>query len=229
MKESKIPVQDFLARLPLFSVLSCGELDNLARGTMRVQVPRGQTVFSRGDPCGGFHMIVYGQIKLSSFSPLGIEKIVRLLGPGDSFGEAVMFMDKPYAVTAKALSDTLLLYVTKAVVTEELDHNPAFARRMLASLSMRLHQLVVDVETYSLRSGTQRVISYLLEQTDAPVESGMQIRLETGKKAIASRLNLTPEHFSRVLRDLCTRELVVVNGRDIFIPDVDRLRSEMQY
>lgn len=221
----KIRIQDFLSKMPLFNEMSAEELDVLALGTTEVRVARGATIFRRGDPCLGFHTVVYGLIKLSFSSPVGEEKIVRLVGPGDGFGEALMFMDKPYIVSAQALADTLLLYVKKSVVVSELEQDPAFARKMLAGLSMRLHNLMRDVEAYSLQSGTQRVVGYLLNLVDDTRGSAQHVRLETGKRTIASRLNITPEHFSRILRDLSVRELIEIKGREITIPDVARLRK----
>src|SRR5690606_32689878 len=206
MATSKTRVQDFLAKLPLFNELSVQELEVLAAGTTEVQAARGEMVFHRGDPCVGFHTVVYGQIKLMFVSPMGGEKVVRLIGPGDSFGEALMFMDKTYIVTAQALADTLLLHVDKGVLYGELDRRPGLARKMLAGLSQRLHALISDVEAYSLRSGTERVIGYLLK--GEPCEDGQQLRLETSKTVIASRLNLTPEHFSRILHDLNANGLI---------------------
>jgi CRP-like cAMP-binding protein len=41
---------------------------------------------------------------------------------------------------------------------------------------------------------------------------------------IASRLNMTPEHFSRILHDLAAGGLIEVNGRSVSIPDLERLR-----
>ncbi|MGB3290894.1 MAG: Crp/Fnr family transcriptional regulator [Burkholderiaceae bacterium] len=219
----KVRIQDFLARLPLFNGLSAQELDNLAAGTTEVQAARGEMVFHRGEPCVGLHTVVYGQIKLMFVSPGGSEKVVRLIGPGDSFGEALMFMEKAYIVSAQALADTMLLHVGKAVIFHELDRHPGFARKMLASLSQRLHSLMGDVEAYSLRSGTQRVIGYLLK--DEPCRNGHHFRLETSKTVIASRLNLTPEHFSRILHDLCAHELIRLKGREVTVLDVDRLSS----
>ncbi len=70
-----------------------------------------------------------------------------------SFGEALMFMDKPYIVMAQTLADSLLLHVSKQAVFDELERDPAFARKMLAGLSRRLHGLIADVEAYSLQSG----------------------------------------------------------------------------
>src|SRR5690606_9281486 len=96
-----------------------------------------------------------------------------------------------------------------------------FARKMLAGLSQRLHSLMSDVEAYTLRSGTQRVISYLLQDKQAR-QDGWQFRLETSKAVIASRLNLTPEHFSRILHDLGAHGLIEIKGREITIIDAAR-------
>lgn len=221
MATSKTRVQDFLAKLPLFNELSEHDLDVLATGTTEVQVARGEIVFHRGEPCVGFHTVVYGQIKLMLVSPTGDEKVVRLIGPGDSFGEALMFLDKAYIVSAQALADTMLLHVAKPVLLAELARQPDFARKMLAGLSQRLHSLMGDVESYSLRSGTQRVIGYLLKYGDG--KASQPFRLETSKTVIASRLNLTPEHFSRILHELAGHSLIRVKGREIMILDMARL------
>ncbi|NYT86756.1 Crp/Fnr family transcriptional regulator [Pollutimonas harenae] len=224
MATNKARIQDFLAKLPLFNELSAQELNVLAAGTTEIQVTRGEMVFHRGDPCMGFHIVVYGQIKLMFISPMGGEKVVRLIGPGDSFGEALMFLDKAYIVSAQALADTMLLHVAKQVLFAELDRHPGFARKMLAGLSQRLHSLMGDVEAYSLRSGTQRVIGYLLKDGGVR-QDGRQFRLETSKTVIASRLNLTPEHFSRILHDLGANGLIKVRGRDITIMDAAKLSA----
>jgi CRP-like cAMP-binding protein len=199
------------------------ELDRIAAGTTEVRAARGDTLFRRGDPCIGFHTVVYGQVKLAFISPNGDEKVVALVGPGHSFGEALMFMEKPYIVTAQALADSLLLHVSKTTVFAEIARDPVFARKMLAGLSLRLHGLMADVESYSLRSGVERVIGYLLKG-DAQ-DDGDSFTLQANKAVIASRLNLTPEHFSRVLHNLSAKQLISVSGKTITILDVQKLRD----
>ena len=49
-----------------------------------------------------------GQIKLSFPAP-GERKVVEIISQSQSFGEAIMFMEKPYIVFAQALTDSLLL------------------------------------------------------------------------------------------------------------------------
>ncbi len=228
-RHTQIRVQAFLANLPMFSEMSPAELDRVAQGTLPVHAEKGDAICRTGDPCNGFYVVVYGQVKLGFTSPQGIEKVVEIIRPGQSFGEALMFLDKPYIVFAQALTDTMLLHVAKQTVFEQLDRHPGFARRMLSGLSRRLHGLVRDVEAYTLRSGAERVIGYLLADVpDDAVPGGrpVEITLTPGKSVIASRLNMTPEHFSRILHDLAASGLIEVNGRTIRILDLERLRGD---
>lgn len=217
----------FLANLALFHDLGSEDLDRIAAGTTEHRIPKGRILFRRGEPCVGFHVVVYGRVKLSFVSPQGTEKVIEILGPGQSFGEAAMFLDRPYPVNAECLADSLLLHISKATLDAELQRDRRLARMMLAGLSRRLVSLVHDVEAYSLRSGMQRVIGYLLRDVDQQQDTSSPVRivLDTSKGVIASRLNLTPEHFSRILGELSHENLISVRGAEITILDAERLRA----
>jgi len=227
MAPTQIKVQAFLANLPMFSEMSAQELDRIAAGTLTLHAAKGETVCHTGDPCTGFHVVVYGQIKLGFTSPQGVEKVVEIVRPGQSFGEALMFLDKPYIVYAQALADSMLLHVSKQAVLDELARDPLFARRMLSGLSRRLHGLVRDVEAYTLRSGAERVIGYLLAEVPDEARPGdrIEVNLSPGKNVIASRLNMTPEHFSRILHELASSGQIEISGRIVRILDLERLRG----
>ena len=219
-----INIEALLSHLPLFNGLEADEIARIARGTREVNALRGDILFHKGDTATGFHLIVYGQVKLAFTSAQGGEKVVDILGQGHSFGEAVMFMDKPYMVYAQALSDSRLLHISKSVILDELEKDPRLGRKMIAGLSIKLHHLITDVESYSLHSGRQRIIGYLLRDNLDSDEKSLSVTLPTNKGVIASRLNLTQEHFSRILHELSEKGLIVVDGRRIGIPDVEKLR-----
>jgi len=230
--------ENFIANLPLFKEISEEQRARIAERTRPLRVARGETLFRRGDAAAGTYIVAYGQVKLSFVSPTGVEKVIEILNQGQSFGEAVMFLDVPHVVTAQALADSLLLLVPKEAVFEGIDRDPGFARRMLAGLSRRLHQLVADVESYSTRSGTERLIGYLLRDCgiEPPRDScaadrpsrPVDLELPVAKGIIASRLNLTQEHLSRILHDLSALGLIEVRGRRIRILDVDRLSKHVK-
>jgi CRP-like cAMP-binding protein len=225
--KTDLKITAFLANVPLFKDATPEEVERIAQGTKVQHAERGLTLFHKGDECHGFHIVVYGQVKLGFTSSSGADKVVEIIGPGMSFGEAVMFLDKPHVVYAQAIADSMLLFVSKQAVLDELDRDPGFARKMLGGLSRRLHSLVSDVEAYSMCSGAQRVIGYFLRDDDpeASHAPSLEVSLPTSKNIIASRLNLTPQHFSRILHELTEAGLIEVDGRTIRILDVDRLRA----
>jgi CRP-like cAMP-binding protein len=221
-----IKIQAFLANLPMFSEMNAEELDRIAASTLPLHAEKGQSLCHTGDPCTGFHVVVYGQVKLGFTSPQGVEKVIEIVRPGQSFGEALMFLDQPYIVFAQALADSMLLHVARRTVLDELQRDPGFALRMLSGLSRRLHGLVRDVEAYTLRSSHERVIGYLLAEVPESANGGAaEVHLTPGKSVIASRLNMTPEHFSRILHELGNAGLVEIHGRTVRIPDLERLRQ----
>ena len=226
MEPRRFDLPRYLSVLPLFQEMAADELQRLAAGCRLRRLARGDHLFRVGEPCDEFHVTVTGQIKLFALSPAGQEKVIELLGPGTSFAEALMFTGRPYIVNGQALADSLVLSVGKAAVVAEIERDPRFAMRMLAGISRRLHGLVRDVEGYTLRSGQERVIGYLLADVDGePANGGAEVQLTPGKSVIASRLNMTPEHFSRILHELSAAGLIEVNGRAVRIPSLERLRA----
>jgi CRP-like cAMP-binding protein len=96
---------------------------------------------------------------------------------------------------------------------------------MIAGLSQRVESLVRDLDRQALGSGRERFVAYLLrhgrgQDSTAP----LVVTLPTAKAEIASQLNLTPEHFSRILHELVTAGLLQVQGRRITVPDLNRLQ-----
>ena len=136
-----------------------------------------------------------------------------------------MFLEKPYIVGARALSDCLVLHVARDAVFAELDRNPTLARRMIANLSAKLQSTVQEVELNALGTGSQRFAAWLLKSLPAVKAGAAALTLPAAKKTVASRLNLSPEHLSRILGQLSAAGLLQVRGRKLEIPDVARLRS----
>lgn len=227
MHPERLDVAAILRRLPLFIEIGPEQIQQIVDTTREKRLQKGEMLFHKGDQPKGFYVVVFGQIKLAFSSAQGNEKVVNILGPQQTFGEAVMFMDRPYPVFAQALVDTLLLHVSRSAVFDLLERDASFARHMLAGLSMKLRSLVHDVESYSLRSSAQRLIGYLLQQCgdSENAEEGVECDLPASKQVLASRLNLTPETFSRILHDLSNSGLITVQGRHIVIHDLKRLRE----
>ena len=220
----KLDISQKLYKLYMFSELQPNQIELLANGTKEVVVAKGQTLFNRGDRAHGFYLLLEGQIKLGILSPQGDEKVIGLIQPGESFGEAVLFLERAFPIYAQATLDSQVLLITRDAVFDILDNDVTVVRRMLAGISARNRQLVNDIESISLQNSTQRLIGYLL-QISAESPNPERVQLPANKLTIASLLNLTPETLSRIMLRLNNAGLIEVNGKEIVITNVAGLRN----
>ncbi len=231
METENINIPRLLAVLPLFMERPSQDLERVAQGCAVHQWNRGDVLFYFGSPCEELHVVISGQVKLFALSPSGQEKVIEIMGPGSTFAEALVFLNKPHILNAQALSHLVTVSIKKHILIGEIERDPRFATRMLAGLSRRLHSLVHDVKSCTLKNGVQRVIGYLLSQQPIPPQQESQEQnkdtftavLPVSKATIASRLSLTPEYFSKMLHELEDEKLIVIDKRNIHIVSAQKL------
>ena len=224
MERTLFDAARYLSMLPLLSMVQPTARAQIAARCTLQRLASGELLFPIGTDCQAFYVVVTGQVRLFVHGPTGQEKVIEIIGPNSSFGEAVMFMGIPSVVNAQALGETLLLKVGRDSVLRAIECDVQVAMAMLAGMSRRLHGLVCDVQGYTLHSGRQRLIGYLLRLASAKEPGGeVSVQLGASKAMIASRLSLTPQYFSRVLQQLQSAGLIEVDKRTIRLLDLQRL------
>lgn len=202
-----------LADVPVFAGVDFAGAGDEIRSNALVTLGRDEVLFRQGDESTGFYFVHAGRMRLMVTSRAGTATTVEIIGEGETFGEAVVFMERPYPVTAVALTDATLYFLSAAMVDTMLARDPRTARRLLANLSMRNHGLVADVAALTLESATSRVREYLLRQCPTPwPDDTVAVELLDTKRVVADRLSVTPESLSRALRRLADLGLIDVQG-----------------
>jgi CRP-like cAMP-binding protein len=224
MQPTGIPVDlDQLVTQSLFRDLDQKCLGPIAEGGWTVQKRRASRILGRGDYLDGLYTVFEGNLKLYMLSCNGDERVLRILGPGDTFGEAIMFNAIPSPVFVESLSPVRLGYFPQQVINKALSSNPQFTRAMLRSMSMIMTQLITDLETCCLQSALQRTINYLLRSAEAGSPPHVEVHLPAPKAVVASTLNISAETFSRELHRLKDQGLIEINRRTIYLRDRDAL------
>ncbi len=207
----------------LFSGLSETQLRHVRQNAHTSEIEEGKALFCQGDDVICFYLVLSGKIKLFRVSPEGKEKVVDIVEQGDTFAEALMFMDHPhYPVNATALTACSVLGLNcrhfKTMLRESVD--TCFL--LMGSMSSRLRGLIKEIDTLSLNTGTMRIVAYLLQNAS---EDSDQFELSIAKSVIASRLSVKPETFSRILKNLHEQNILSINGRKVTIHDRKALIS----
>lgn len=217
---------DELHHVFLFEELDDEQLTRVLRNSQRVSLPAKSLLFEAGQPADRFYLVHQGQIKLFSLSIDGDEKVMEILYPGNTFAEAIMFMQaKRYPVSAQALVDTELYSFDMKGFRKILEESQQTCFRLMAGMSRRLHARINEISNLTLHNATYRLVVFLLDQLPEDAIELAEIHLSTPKSVIASRLSIQPETFSRILTRLAAAGLIEVKGNDISLLDVQGLRD----
>jgi CRP-like cAMP-binding protein len=184
---------------------------------------RGGNIFQQGDPADGFYCVIEGWAKLYRLREDGEEVVVAIFSAGETFAEVAMFLGGRYPASCEAASPARILKIDAANLRRAVLAQPQLAFDMLAAASLRLRQLVDEIEQLKAQSAPQRIADFFIKQTDA-TSGPARIALPYEKALIASRLGMKPESFSRALSKLS--EFGVVVERDsVLINDVAKLTA----
>jgi CRP-like cAMP-binding protein len=217
-----IAAAPLLQAQPLFEGVAAAAIARLAAAASRRSLERGATLFRTGDAPMGMYVVVYGSIRLVSHEPRGGQLTGRA-GPGQSFGEPMMFLARPAPVDAVAAEDSLVLHLPRDAVLAEMRRDPEFAVRMVGTLSERIEAVMHELARRSAGTARQRLVEYLARNASGTAPHTVVLRAT--KAAIAAQLLVTPEHLSRLLRELSEKGLLEVQGRHVTITDLERLRA----
>ena len=221
---ARIEIPELLHNHPLFVAFDDTRFQRITAAAQLVRLEPQQVLFQRGDRARAFFIVAEGQVRLFLQSRGGDEKILALVNPGQSFAEAVMFMQGPiYPVSAGATEATTLISIPNADFLAALKDDTGTCLRLLGAFSQRLHAQVQQIEELTLESAGNRLIRHLARRAVRDEDGTLRVHFEETRQMLASQLSIKPETLSRLTRALSDAGLIESDGRDIVIRDLDRL------
>lgn len=219
-----------LANIYLFSAFDAVQMKAMAAAAEWVSLAQGDRLFNQGDEIQRFFHLESGRMKLYRLSPEGDEKVIDLVGPGQTFAEAVVFMERAegYPVNADALEASRLIGFDAATFLDMLRESNESCLRLMGAMSRRLRMHVNEIDRLALQNATSRFIGYILNAASEEGAHGHRVELNAPKNVLASRLSIQPETFSRILSRLAGAGLIRVERQAVILVDVDALRGLLE-
>ena len=220
-------VKDTLAGFPLFEGVKARTVDELAKSASEVMVPRRSTIYApwrrmHRPPSHRHRARQAGTAAARRRRESGCTDLCRkLVRRNSASAEAAASGRRGRG------SHSTLLHLPAQAVLDCLTDDRVFAVHLLTETCRRLRD---DAEMSAARrtfSARDRVISFLVDVLPTATYNGgtAKIMLPAAKHVIASRLNLTPAHLSRVLAELRRDRIIGVEGQCVVVPDVRRLQA----
>ncbi len=188
-----------------FSPLSPADIAALSLTLRALHVEAGRRILSAGQPAEAAYIVERGEVEL--FIRRGARRmLIGIQGPGGVFGDVPLLCDEPVPFNATARTDTVLLEVGRAHLTELLAAHPAIALRWLTSVVKRLeraHRRVVELAMGDLRSRTLALLAHELAGRGA---GDLEFRLT--QEELAALLGARRQSVNKILRRLAGEGLI---------------------
>jgi len=212
-------------QLALFSRLSNDTYKDLMEGAHLQTLPPHLQLMTEGDSADFLHVVVDGLVELFAESN-GRETTLKVAGPLSTFILAAVLKDAVYLASARTVQKSKVLLIPAKNVRDAVDDDVDFSRTIVQELASDYRGLMKALKGQKLRSTTERLANYLLQQRQ--LQGGPEtITLPHGKKTLASLLGMTPENLSRAFGTLRQHQ-VEINGRDVQITNVEDLTALAQ-
>lgn len=186
-----------------------------------ITVPENTTVFSQGDACKNYLIVLDGKLKVFTRAENGREIVLYRLNSGDScvLTTSCLFSHKNYPAEGETETMVKALAIPVSKFEAALQKSASFRAQVFSALSSHLSNMIVLVEEVAFGKLDVRLAKHLLAHRDE------NDTLTATHQNIATELGSAREVISRQLKELESRSLVEVNRGKIRIRDVPSLQA----
>lgn len=213
-------------KLALFQDMAEERFESLLNAAFLQRFPERVTIVQEGDSADFLHVLIDGAVEL--FASLDKrESTMTVLSPVSTFILAAVLKDAVYLMSARTRTVSQILMIPSQNVRSAMEEDAAFARSIVVELASCYRGVVRHQKNMKLRTGVERLASYLAHQHRLQGVSGKFI-LPIDKRILASMLGMTPENLSRAFSTL-KKNGIEVDGPEIHVKSPAKLIEIARY
>ncbi len=215
----------FLCR---YSIPEWRELIALNRKTFSFK--KGKTIFNEGEPMIGIYFISEGWVKIHKKWTHPKELIIRFAKPGDMIGHRGIGGDKTYPVSATALEDSRVCFVSVDFLETSLRANPVLTYELMQFYATELQQAEKRMRDLAHMEVKGRIACTLLdiEQLFGKNEED-HISIAVSRQDIASLAGTTYETVFKLFNEFKQEKIISTDGKFIRLADPEKLRQFIHF
>lgn len=174
-------------------IFECSVLKNFEKNRLLVQ---------QGDTPEFVYLVLSGSIKTFRINDEGEEATIRMLEPGDTCMEAVMFMGGPSPINVQTITDSETLLIPERIIKRLVFEDTQFSVNLLRIVTRHYKNAMHQIDAMNIKSPLQRIGYYFLLKHIEQGNENLEFKLPFKKQMVANYLGMTPETFSRSLKQM---------------------------
>jgi len=177
----------------------------------------GSTIFSEGSTPSYYFQIVEGEVKLNNYNEDGKEIIQDILESGQSLGESMLFMEKPYPVNAIALLSCKILKLSKQKFFQLLENNPEKYLNMIKSISSSMYFRYIMGQYLTSQNPVSKLKAFMdyLKSLQSDCKEPYTFQVPLTRQQIANFTGLCVETTIRTLKMMERKNIVKIRNHKV--------------
>jgi CRP/FNR family transcriptional regulator, cyclic AMP receptor protein len=172
-----------------------------------------EVVFLQATAADAVFYIQKGKIKIMVASDQGKEAVIGILSPGEFFGEGCLSGQHLRLATAKAMTDSRVVRVSKVEMLRVLHAEPSFAELFMTHLLMRNSRVEEDLVDQLFNSSEKRLARTLLLLANVGKDGGPQpITTPISQETLAEIIGTTRPRVSIFMNKFRKLGFIDYNG-----------------
>lgn len=194
-------MEQILKKIPLFTDLEEDELQTIASHAAIKSYPKNAIIINEGDDTNSMYIIQSGKVKVFLSNEDGKEVILKIMKPGDYFGELSILDSAPRSASIMTMEPCKFSIICKEDFDMAMDAHPEMARKLVTELTRTIRRLTDSVRNLALMDVYGRVARTLLDMAD-DVDGNQVINQKLTHQDIARMIGSSREMVSRIMKDL---------------------------
>jgi len=224
-------IQIHLRKIPLLAGLSDEELIRVKQDLRFRHYKKREIVLQKGGHGDGLLFLLSGQLQVIDVTEDGRSIGLRMLAPGDFFGEIALINNSTRSASVVAMSDVLVAFLPAATAMHLFSHSPSVANQMLKHLAQKIQRDSEFRSLLSINNTAKRIYTYLvLMQKNKQGEAGEPAVVENlpTHQDIANMINTSRETVTRALTALAQQGIVQKDAHRLIIVKPEALQKLVQ-
>ena len=187
----------------------------VAWGATYKKISRGEIIFHEGALSSFYYQLVTGRVRWVNINDEGKEFIQTIIEPGECFGELPLFDDEPFAATAIADEDSVIIRLHRSTFHQLLKESPELHFTFTKLLTQRLRfkfLILKELANHNPENSISTLLNYI-KQTQRNICTKCN-RIKLTRQQIADMTGLRVETVIRTIRMLHNKgQLIIDKGK----------------
>src|SRR5450830_375527 len=218
--------QVHLRKIPLLPELSEDEMAVVKANLSIRRYGKRDVVLHKGGSGDGLLFLLAGQMQVIDVTEDGRAIGLRMLTPGDFFGEIAVINNSTRTASVVATSDVLVAFLPAPTAMHLFSHSPPVANMMLRHLAEKIQRDSEFRTILSINNTSRRIYTFLsiLKKTQPDGAPDVVENLPTHQD-IANMINTSRETVTRALLTLAQKGIVQKEANRLLILDGEALQK----